>query len=167
MPNQNNTIWTDDMISALTEMWKTMSAGRIADEFATLFNINLTRNSVVGKLHRLGLTLDNKTVKRSKPHKSARPKVNKPVMRLVRTASKSNGLRLIETITSHQPVFQCVVEPLNRTLAELGPSECRYISNDPQDGALYCGHQIFNRSLCAAHFSRCYFTAEQRVRRAA
>lgn len=170
MPNQNNTIWTEEMISAMTEMWKTMSAGAIADDFRARFNIHLTRNSVVGKLHRLGLTSSNKSAdapQRVRPPRSTAPRVNRPVMRLVRTASKTNGLRLIQTTTSDTPVFECVVEPLNKTFADLGANDCRHIANDPREGALYCGRQVFNRSFCAAHYARCYVAPEHRVRRAA
>lgn len=58
----NGIPWTEKEISLLTKLWERgLSASLIAQEFRTL-GYKFTRNSVVGKLHRLGLKESNRLI---------------------------------------------------------------------------------------------------------
>ena len=47
--------WTDDRVEVLKKMWgEGKSASQIAKELG-----GVTRNAVIGKVHRLGLSFDN------------------------------------------------------------------------------------------------------------
>ncbi len=46
-------IWTDEQIELLKTMW---GQGKPASEIALMLGCNITRNAVIGKSHRLGLT---------------------------------------------------------------------------------------------------------------
>jgi hypothetical protein len=145
--------WTDDRIEELKELWKTKSATEIAAKFG------VTRNSVVGKLHRLGLGNNDK----SKDHAQARlngqkprrkPK-QKPALRIVSNGA-GTGLRIMETVIGELPSFSCC-EVVSRelTIDQLGPDDCRYLT-DGDNLQRYCGNPVFKRSYCAGHFARCY-----------
>lgn len=45
--------WTEQRISTLRQMW---NAGKFAREIATTLGSDFTRNMVIGKAYRLGLT---------------------------------------------------------------------------------------------------------------
>lgn len=46
-------IWTDEYVSRLRELW---AQGKTASEIATILGNKFTRNSVIGKVHRLKLS---------------------------------------------------------------------------------------------------------------
>lgn len=143
-------------------MWSTHSASEIAAVLQQR-GYSFTRNSIVGLLHRAGLTAEQKSeARKRRPPAPKRKREHKPVLRIV-SAGYGNGMRVTSSVTSELPVFECIdLPPLNKTLAELGSNECRHIAGDPRDGALYCGHPVHRRSYCAAHFSRCYIEPVKR-----
>jgi hypothetical protein len=58
-------IWTDKHVETLKALWPTMTAQELADMFnqtAPSFRM-FTRNSVIGKAHRLGLKPEPRTTK--------------------------------------------------------------------------------------------------------
>ena len=60
--------WTDERVELLKKMWgEGQSASQIAKELG-----GVTRNAVIGKVHRLGLS--NRTTGSSKPAATAEPK---------------------------------------------------------------------------------------------
>ncbi len=61
--------WTDDRIALLKELWeKGLSASQIAGELG-----GVTRNAVIGKAHRMGLSSRPSPVKGDSAPKAARP----------------------------------------------------------------------------------------------
>jgi hypothetical protein len=167
MANMTNSPWTDELRSEVKGMWANHSAQEIAVALQER-GYNFTRNSIVGLLHRMGLTMEQKAeARKRRPPAPKRKREQKPVLRIV-SAGYGSGMRITSSVTSDLPLFECVdLPPLNKTLAELGPNDCRYIAGDPLAGALYCGHQVHQRSYCAAHFSRCYVEPQKRWRAAA
>ena len=70
------TPWTDDLISALNDLWiKGRSTRQISEEFQSL-GYNISRNAVIGKVHRLGL---HKVVREAQPKNT--PNVVKNVVK--------------------------------------------------------------------------------------
>jgi hypothetical protein len=167
MANMMNSPWTDELRSEVKEMWRTHSAAEIAVALQQR-GYNFTRNSIVGLIHRAGLTIEQKTeARRRRPPAPRRKREHRSVLRIVK-AGYGNGMRVTKSVASEMPSFECIdVAPLNKTLLELGPNDCRHIAGDPRDGVLYCGRPIHQRSYCAAHFSRCYIEPLKRWRTAA
>ncbi|HXI40262.1 MAG TPA: GcrA family cell cycle regulator, partial [Bryobacteraceae bacterium] len=57
-------LWTEALSDKITLLWETQSATEIASTLGVEDKIYVTRNAVVGKLHRLKLTINNKKVVR-------------------------------------------------------------------------------------------------------
>src|ERR1700754_4226271 len=77
--------WTDDRVEQLKKLWEAgLSASQIAAELG-----NITRNAVIGKVHRLGLSGRAKSPSSSVP----RPRKTRPaqhIMRISRPVSRGN-----------------------------------------------------------------------------
>ena len=58
-------IWTDEQIELLKTMW---GQGKPASEIALMLGCNITRNAVIGKSHRLGLTGRASPIKKRMNH---------------------------------------------------------------------------------------------------
>lgn len=149
--------WTEEKIETLRRLHgEGMSFTLISAE------VGMSRNSCIGKARRLELPM-RVTVKAK--NGESRPKGRRrPYLRVVRANGNTDRLRVIETVETDLPQFQCEVVPLNKTLDELDAGSCRYITGDPlTDGAgIYCGHPVFKRSYCAEHFARCYIEPQKR-----
>lgn len=79
--------WTDDRIAKLKKMWeKGLSASQIAEELG-----EVTRNAVIGKAHRLGLSGRPSPVK-SKEKKKAK---SKPAPKKVKKEEKEQLITLL------------------------------------------------------------------------
>ncbi len=78
--------WTDDRVEQLKKLWEAgLSASQIAAELG-----NITRNAVIGKVHRLGLSGRAKSPSSAAPRqrKVARPAQH--MMRISRPVSRGN-----------------------------------------------------------------------------
>lgn len=147
--------WTDERIELLKKLWtEGLSASQIAGELGMV-----TRNAVIGKVHRLGLAGRAKAPSTA----AARPQVRKAVSTgTVRVASVVNGnggtvvraisrgataLKLApqmqeETQTWAEPLDEDVVVPMSQrvTIMELKEGLCKWPMGDPQQSEFrYCG----------------------------
>lgn len=131
-------MWNTDNIEKLTMLWATgASCSVIAAELGQGF----TRNSVIGKVRRLGLALRGRPAKQPaerrerKQTKRGRPPV---AGQTPKTASEPFVCRVVEA------------EPLHLPLSDLGPDDCRwpYGINLPYT---FCGRPKSSRWYCAAH----------------
>src|SRR4030081_2846895 len=78
--------WTDERVETLKKLWADgLSASQIAAELG-----GITRNAVIGKVHRLGLSGRAKSPSSSAPRpRKARPPAN--VFRTMRSAMRGNA----------------------------------------------------------------------------
>lgn len=139
--------WQNEaLVARLKAAWLHHSAAETARLLSEEFRITLTRNQVIGKLHRLGLTTDNQ--------ESVHP------MARVRSGSRhSRPRREIAPPIVHAPT----VDLLNLTLQDLETDSCRYVVCD--DKWLFCGHKkLKDTPYCAYHSKLCYIPQEQRRR---
>lgn len=151
--------WTQDRVDNLTRLWgEGFSCAQIAGDLG-----GVSRNAVIGKIHRLGLN-EPSFKKQPKPEKKAKapkqPRDRKrqgnhhAVMKIV--AGGHGSTRVIQSSESAQIAkLRCVeIIPLNLTLAELDQAtQCHYI---PGDDLLYCGHPKREGSAyCAPHHFLC------------
>lgn len=153
----DNLTWTDERIATLKRMHR---AGLSFSQIGA--KLGVSRNACIGKAGRLELPGRLQLRGPRKP-RASRAKVKAEVkhtrvLRIVR-AGFGNGMRVSSSVVSSEVrTFECIeTPPLNKTLSDLGANDCKYITNDPRDGALYCGHPVSQRSYCADHFARCYF----------
>lgn len=160
MPNNNpngGTQWKDEHCTELTRL---LSEGVIYREIAATLNFqfgtSFSKNSIVGKVQRLGLTPPPKPkappyVRKPKPRKTARE-----VVRIVSANSNSNAMRVVRSVVLEQAKLRCVeIIPRHLSLLELEPGDCRYPYGD---GApfLFCGHQTqAGSSYCGPHTTLC------------
>ena len=133
--------WTDDRVEQLKKLWEAgLSASQIAAELG-----NVTRNAVIGKVHRLGLA------GRASPSRSERPRM--PM------APKAPSVR------SHVPAIPVVEEdPLqladgsHATVLTISDRMCRWPIGDPAASEFhFCGHSPKAGSpYCEAHARKAY-----------
>ena len=140
-------------IEARDEQLKKLYAeGLSSKEIAVEMGCGLTRNSVIGRIHRL--KLPSRRINVVRRAKQAKPPLEKRT-RLVRSNSNSTALRLIQVNEPTTPdALRCVeVESRRLTLLELEPSDCRYADAGDGPAFTFCGQAKFpGSSYCASHF---------------
>lgn len=143
--------WDDNRIEQLKKLWSEgLSASQIAGELG-----GVTRNAVIGKVHRLGLSGRAK----AKPASVARPrKVVKTAARTTSTISVRGNLAVVEMVEIEpvaMPVRENVVIPMSRRISimELREGVCRWPMGDPlQPDFAYCGGDCaVGKTYCEAH----------------
>ena len=134
--------WTDERVELLRKLWNDgLSASQIAGELAE----GITRNAVIGKVHRLGLSGRAKPV--SSSHRPRPPKVVRPAPTIRTHIPAVRGNLAFSLAPRIEPapqtrVYADVVVPLNEpvTIMELRESTCRWPLGDPAvPDFRYCG----------------------------
>ncbi len=130
-------IWTEPNIEALKTLWaeNKLSCTQIANELGQGFS----RNSVIGKVHRLGLGSHQQAKGKSQGNGAGRAQHLYPRRKLFRPAIVPPAPSLLE------------LAPLNLTLLELQFGQCRFPVNE-ESPFLFCGHpQACDSSYCGFH----------------
>lgn len=134
--------WSDDRVTTLSKLWQDgLSASQIAKQLG-----GVTRNAVIGKVHRLGLS---GRAAPSRPSRAAR--VTAPRVR--RTE------RLARPVTPRRPAYVAATVAdlalegpgLVADMAALTAHVCRWPIGDPKaDDFSFCGRAAVGR-YCATH----------------
>ena len=125
--------WTEERVEILKKLWlEGHSASQVAKQLG-----GVTRNAVIGKVHRLGLS------GRAAPSQPSRQSLRTP--RPPRPASVHHHVaRRVESRSL--PVPQAAVypeEPGSATVLTLGAHMCKWPIGDPAtDGFTFCGRRI-------------------------
>jgi hypothetical protein len=139
--------WTDEAVEQLKALY---ASGDSCSEIARTLPINVTRNAVIGKVHRLKLERRGQTAgtKKSVKRRSPRPRVKR-----VKNSLFATGWISGPSIAPSLPDFYDPVgDPLNVTFADIQPGQCRSIGNDDVHAPLYCGHAVVpGTAWCAGH----------------
>jgi len=155
--------WTDERVETLKKLWADgHSASQIAAELG-----GITRNAVIGKVHRLGLA------GRAKSPSSAAPRQRKPravshMLRVSRPSMRGNTAlaHAYELDTEAEPELIDNVIPLGqrRSLLELTEETCRWPIGDPGTADFFfCGGPtITSLPYCAYHSRVAYQPANMR-----
>ena len=152
--------WTDERIEELRKLW---ADGLSASQIATTLG-GVSRNAVIGKIHRLGLSGRVKSTRPARrtssqqaPVARTRPAAPPPQQARV-MAVGSAVVKVVEREVyepAPEPVVEAEVVPLRNgiTLDELKASSCRWPVGDPSsDEFRYCGaHTGAGDTYCAAH----------------
>lgn len=146
--------WTKELTDRLKTIYDTgISSSQIAAEM----NCGVSRNAVIGKVHRMGFARsnghENRTpAGRARRHQPYKPREKRTSLRIVRSNSNSNSMRVVETVEFGMQEMRCVeVEPRHLSLIDLEPNDCRWPYGDSP--FTHCGHpQLDGSSYCAAHY---------------
>ncbi len=157
--------WTDDRVEQLKKLWESgLSASQIAAELG-----NITRNAVIGKVHRLGLSGRAKSPSSAAPRqRKVRPAQN--MMRISRPMSRGNTAlaHVFEVESEPDPIAFDNVVPMSqrRTLLELTEDTCHWPIGDPSSTEFFfCGGKaIASLPYCAHHSRIAYQPASERRR---
>jgi len=118
----------------------------------------VTRNSVIGKVHRLGLA-GGKTYARTNLVRPKKPRTASPGRVYQHPA---NVARQIQTAAPKIRVVESV-EPLNVPFAELQAFQCRAVTDDTRFAQRFCGHMRHEAlPWCEAHAARFLSPAQER-----
>lgn len=159
--------WTDDRVEQLKKLWEGgLSASQIAAELG-----NVTRNAVIGKVHRLGLS------GRAKSPSSAAPRPRKPrpaqqMVRMPRPVARGNTALAhdYQVEMEPDPISVDNVIPISQRLqlVELSDATCHWPVGDPASADFYfCGGKAVAGAPYCAHHSRIAYQPASDRRRAA
>jgi GcrA cell cycle regulator len=141
--------WTDERVEALKKLWLDgLSASQIAKQLGS----GLTRNAVIGKVHRLGLS---GRATASTPQRAAfkTPRPPRPV------TPATPAPRRIEAVAEPKNVvvIHAVEECGSATVLTLGAHMCKWPIGDPsRDGFSFCGRANSDGPYCTHHASMAY-----------
>lgn len=159
--------WTDDRVELLKKLWtEGLSASQIAGRLG-----GVSRNAVIGKVHRLGLA-GRATQSRSKP---ARPRPRISAIKRVpkpRLAHHGNpALRALYQPDADRyvpPPEELDIAPEDRVaLVDLTECSCRWPVGDPQSPDFgFCNHKkVPGLQYCETHARRAFQPPQTRTRR--
>jgi len=154
--------WADESrVERLKELW---ANGHSTSWIAADLGNGITRNSVIGKIHRLGLSEPMVKIARApKPLKEPKqPKEQKSRVCISKANGNTGTLRLFESASMEMAPLRCVeIVPLHLSLNDLTDETCKYPYGD---GPVFtfCGHPPFKGSYCGPHRALVY-TAPRNV----
>lgn len=156
--------WTDDRVSLLKKLWV---EGHSAAQIAKQLGGGVTRNAVIGKVHRLGLA------GRATPSRPAK-RPARPQQR-PRIASAGGVATPRPRMAPQPPVLHLVppLEPLRRedgsvtTVLTLNDRVCKWPIGDPgTDEFAFCGRGSCAGPYCAEHARLAFQPQQQKKKRA-
>lgn len=158
--------WTDERVEVLKKLWQDgLSASQIAGELG-----GVTRNAVIGKIHRLGMSgrgQPTSTIKRQRKPRTA------PVRRVTRqtTVAIGNTALVMETEMdiALQPQMQAeIIVPTAKRLSieALTERTCKWPIGDPTEEEFhFCGHDSLETGpYCGYHAGIAFQPADSRRR---
>jgi GcrA cell cycle regulator len=160
-------VWTEETVEELKKMWdKGMTTGQIAKA------LNVTKNSIIGKVHRLCLTARPSPIKKSsipktetedKKTASKTKKACKTSEKKEKTSEKKVEKTIKEKVVEPKEVKVVepapkVVEETNIPLVKLDNHTCRWPLGDPKDDDFcFCGKRIkTGQTYCEEHAAVAY-----------
>lgn len=147
--------WTAERSTLLEQLiGQSMTAAEIGAE------LGVTRNAVIGKAHRLGLSITGGPVKAAAAA-ALRPDNPKPRKSRARAALNPEPVEPApprETITRPEPHGMRLLP-----LEDLGTRNCKWVEGDPRESFFYCGNDVKQgSSYCPGHHAVCYMPRASR-----
>lgn len=170
--------WTEERVELLRKLWTDgLSASQIAQELAH----GITRNAVIGKVHRLGLSGRAKAPAapaaaprqiNAKPQQAARPAPPRSIATPAMRGNAALAMRPMAASAAPQPVqrpYEDVVIPISErvTIMDLRESMCRWPMGDPSSPDFrFCGARSAEAGgpYCSAHARIAYQPVQDRRR---
>ena len=153
--------WTDERVELLKKLWSDgLSASQIAAELG-----GITRNAVIGKVHRLGLS------GRAKSPSSAAPRPRKArtsghMLRVSRPAIRGNTALAYDYDLEPEPQLLEIPVEQRKTLLQLNEKTCHWPVGDPSTpDFFFCGGESANdQPYCTFHCRVAFQPASDRRR---
>jgi GcrA cell cycle regulator len=155
--------WTDERVELLKKLWSDgLSASQIAGELG-----GITRNAVIGKVHRLGLSGRAKSASTSTPRpRKARSSAH--MLRVPRVRGNTALAHAYDLDVEPEPELIENIIPIGqrRTLLELTELTCRWPIGDPGSADFFfCGgNSLTSLPYCAYHSRVAYQPVTERRR---
>ncbi|MBC7832732.1 MAG: GcrA cell cycle regulator [Hyphomicrobium sp.] len=156
--------WTDERVETLKKLWgEGLSASQIAGRLGSV-----TRNAVIGKVHRLGLS-GRATTSRMKSHRP-RPRMASKRMAKARFSATGNPAfrALYQETEAYVPPVEEMIIPLaeRKTIQTLVECSCRWPIGDPQMADFhFCGkNKVPGLPYCEFHARRAFQPPQARRR---
>ena len=178
--------WTDERVELLSQLWM---EGKSASQISAVLGAGLTRNAVIGKVHRLGLAGRAKTTSSSSSTSSSSNAVRSSTPSTARRATPraapsgggggggarvvhgNNALQMLpDAVAEAQPVRieEDVVVPMSLrvTIVELKESMCKWPLGDPTSSEFrYCGSPAPGTGPYCTHHGKMAYQPMQDRRR--
>jgi len=157
--------WTDERVELLKKLWSDgLSASQIAAELG-----GITRNAVIGKVHRLGLSGRAKSASASTP-RPRKARSSSHMLRMTRASIRGNTALAHSYEVESEPVPELIenIIPIGqrRTILELNEHTCRWPIGDPgASDFFFCGgNPVGGLPYCAYHSRVAYQPVSERRR---
>ena len=149
--------WTEERVAELMRLWE---AGRSASEIGRMLGVS--KNSVVGKAHRMKLAARPSPIKRGTGTPTRRPAVS-PVSKPVVRAETQPKVERVAPVAQVQPAARRPAPMVRRAAAGKGPN-CLWPIGDPGDADFhFCGAPaVPGKPYCAEHCARAYIVRNNR-----
>lgn len=151
--------WTEDRVEILTKLW---AEGLSASQIATKLG-GVTRNAVIGKVHRLGLS------GRAKPSRPAVRRASKPAKARAKTPAIARTSKPATPVVAAPPAPPPVeAKPLPNgeyaTILTIRDHMCKWPIGDPTETDFrFCGRKIkAGEPYCEAHCNVAYQPSRRR-----
>lgn len=159
--------WTDERVETLKKLWQEgHSASQIAKQLG-----GVTRNAVIGKVHRLGLSgraapsqPARPVYKPAKPPRAAAPEVS------ARPQAQAQPVRRVEPVVARQapslPAVPVIEGPGTATVLTLGAKMCKWPIGDPSsDEFTFCGRRADDGIPYCVEHSRVAYQPQQKKKK--
>jgi len=159
--------WTDEMVEDLKKyIGQGLSGGQIAAKLTLKFNEHYSRNSIIGKAHRIGILLGKKVGANKISNKLKISDVKKKSKNVIEDIKPKKDLKLSTITILAEPVknkTQIFPNPkaLGVTLMDLSEGMCKYPLGDVKnDDIRFCGAiaDSKHRSYCSHCYPIVYMT---------
>ena len=160
--------WTEERVETLKKLWADgLSASQIAKQLG-----GVTRNAVIGKVHRLGLS------GRATPSRPSRRPAAKPAPRQAKPAAKTKSSQPAQARTAAPAAKSPAAAPQEAarlpngeyaTVLTLREGMCKWPIGDPADPEFrFCGRRAEpGKAYCSAHAAMAYTPQAKRKRKPA
>lgn len=150
--------WNDERVELLKKLWSEgLSASQIASRLGTV-----TRNAVIGKVHRLGLSGRATTSRMKSPRPRPRPNAVKRVAkpRFANVGNTALQKLYLADAEPYVPPAEEIEIPLaeRKTIQTLAENHCRWPIGDPQEADFhFCGkNKVTGLPYCEFHARRAF-----------
>ena len=141
--------WTEDRVGALKKLWL---EGQSASQIAKALGGGVTRNAVIGKVHRLGLS--GRAAPSQPARATFRPSRPRPAAQPTQTPSAPRRIEAVQPRAAAVPSVASTMPDLpgTATVMTLGAHMCKWPIGDPSSNEFsFCGRRASESVYCVEH----------------
>ncbi|MBX9803387.1 MAG: GcrA family cell cycle regulator [Caulobacteraceae bacterium] len=141
--------WTEDRVGALKKLWL---EGQSASQIAKQLGGGVTRNAVIGKVHRLGLS--GRAAPSQPARATFRPARPRPAAQPTQAPSAPRRIEAVQPRVAAAPSVPAPMPDLpgTATVMTLGAHMCKWPIGDPSSNEFsFCGRRSSEGVYCVEH----------------